>query len=123
MKLLNRDEILSNNDLPIRDVPVPEWGPDSGVRVRTLPVVELEEFQNSIQNSRKGKVNKRIDLKGTTARLLVITVVDEKGQSVFNEADVAALNQKSAAAVQRIANAAMELNGLKEQDMEELAGN
>lgn len=123
MKLLNRNDILNPRDLPFQDVPLPELGPEVGVRVRTLTSEQLEEYQNTILNARSGKAGKRVDLRGSTARLLVLCVVDETGEPLFTEADIMALNKQSARTVQTISNVAMELNGLKEADLEGLVKN
>ncbi len=60
---------------------------------------------------------KRIEqnLVNIRARLVALCVVDEKGQRLFSEADAVALGQKSAAALNRVFNAAQQLNALTEE--------
>jgi hypothetical protein len=57
------------------------------------------------------------------AYLAALTVCDEKGELVFNVADVELLAKKSAAALDKIADVAMKLNKLRNEDVEELTKN
>lgn len=119
MALLSKLSILSATKLPTRDIEVPEWG--GTVRIRTLSGAELEDYQNDIMESRKGK--KRIDLRGSTAKLLVRVIVGESGEPEFSEGDIASLSALSARALQRVQDAALEMNGLKESDLDEMVKN
>jgi hypothetical protein len=57
------------------------------------------------------------------ARLVARSICDAEGAALFTEADVNALGEKSAAALDRIFAAAQELSGLGAQDVENLAKN
>jgi len=50
-------------------------------------------------------------------------VVDENGKRLFRYADVEALGQKSAAALDRIFDVAMSLSGMRDEEVEELIEN
>lgn len=116
---LTRDAILGARDLPTEDVEVPEWG--GTVRVRGLTGTERDAFEQSIAR-RKGK-NVELNLRNVRAKLVALSVVDEQGNRIFSEADVDALGQKSAAALDRIFRVAQRLSGLTDEDVEELTGN
>ncbi len=118
-KLLSRDAILQAQDLPFEDVEVPEWG--GAVRVRGLTGAERDAFEQSIVETR-GK-NTRMNLKNIRAKLVALCVVDEQGNRVFSDDDAEALGRKSAAALDRVFEAAQRLSGLRKEDVEELAGN
>lgn len=120
-KLLSRGDILAAPDRPERDVEMPEWG--GTVRLRTLSGREVEEWQTEVlATGPKGK--RRTDVRGATAKLLVRCIVGEDGKPLFTEADVTALGEKCCAALQRLLNTALAMNGLdRKADLEELVGN
>ena len=118
MALLTRDAILTANDKPTRDVPVPEWG--GTVRVRSISAAERDEFEEqTLAARREGRVLPR----NVRARMMAACIVGEDGQRLFSEDDIEALGDKSVAATDRVYAAVSELNALSEKDVEELAGN
>ena len=130
---LNKQSILQANDLPIEDVEVPEWG--GTVRVKTLTGAERDAFEDFI-TQRSGKKSK-ITTQDARARLVARTVVDEQGNLMFTPdkyeirrgkrtyvpGDIPALTKKSAAALDRIFSVAMQLCGMKQEDIEDLTEN
>lgn len=112
MAHLTRAAILEQNDRPIREVPVPEWG--GKVLVRMMSAGERDAFEASQQ----GDPHK--DLR---ARLAVATVCDADGVPLFTAEDVPALTAKSARALDRIFAAAARHNGITAADIEELRKN
>ncbi len=119
-KFLNRAEILAQDDLKTRDLQVPEWG-NAWVRVRTMNASERDAFEASTV-VRKGK-SVTTNLSNIRARLCLLCLVDpDTGERLFAEEDTFPLGGKSAAALDRIFTAAQELNGLRDTDIEELAG-
>lgn len=96
---LKRDDILRAEDSGLREVPVPEWG--STVWIRTLTGRERDRWELDLEAA--GKDNAR-------ASLCALVICDEKGKSLFTAQDAAALGQKNAAALDRIFEAARELN-------------
>ncbi len=118
-RFLTREEILQVQDLPVEDVHVPEWG--GWVRVRGLTAEERDRLEASILEG-QGK-HTRVKMENVRAKLVAMTVVDEEGNRLFTDEDVAALAKKSATAMQRVFDVAMRLSGLTEEAMEELAKN
>ena len=119
MALLTREEILQADDLPVEDVDVPEWG--GTVRVRTLSGAERDRFEGSITEQRGKKIKVKAD--NIRAKLVALSVVNEKGQPVFDEGDVRQLGKKSAKALDRVFDVAQRLSGISDEDVEELAKN
>ena len=115
--ILSRDNILSAVDLNKELVDVPEWG--GSVYVRALSGAERDRFESSIVEQR-GK-SSRANLANIRAKLAALTVCDEDGKKLFTNADVSALGEKSAAALNRIFEVARKLSGLGEDDVDELA--
>jgi hypothetical protein len=115
----DRAAILGAADLPTEDVFIPEWG--TWVRVRSLMAIERDAFEESCF---VGAINgRRGNFANIRARLVALVVVDEAGKRVFSEADVEALGQKSAGALDRIFTVAQRLSGLGERDVQALLGN
>ena len=118
-KFLGKAQILGMQDLPVAELEVPEWG--GWVRVRTMTAHERDVFETNavIKNGRDVRMNTR----NIRAQLVAATVVDDEGRPVFTLADVEALGQKSAKAMDRVYAKASELAGLREADVQELAEN
>lgn len=113
---LDRAAILAVQDVQTEVLVVPEWG--GKLRVRGLTGRQRDEFETSITVG-KGK-NQEINTKNARAKLVVLCVVDESGNQLFTSADVIALGQKSASALQRVFDLCRKLSGLSEDDMEEM---
>ena len=97
MGILSRDQILQADDLGLVELKIPEWG--GSVYVRG----DSEKLSN------------------VRAYLAALTVVDEKGERMFRSAeDIEALGGKSARALTRIFNKALEVNGFGADDVEKL---
>jgi L-asparaginase II len=110
--LLTRDSILQAEDLPRREVPVPEWG--GSVYVRMMTGSERDAFE---------AVHLKNPTVETRARIAVATVCDDTGKNLFDPGDVAAVGKKSFTALERIAQVALELNRIGSADIDELEKN
>lgn len=118
MALLGRNQILDAKDLLTEDVPVPEWGGE--VRVRMLTGEERDAYEASMVELKKdGSAKANRD--NVRARLLILCIVNEQGEQMFNRADIKLLGRKSAKALERVIEKVNELNGITEKDIEELA--
>lgn len=117
-KFLNKAEILAKDDLKTEDVFVPEW--DAWVKVRTLNASERDHFEASTVQRNGKRVT--TNLEHIRARLCLLCMVDENGERIFSEEDTLPLGGKSASALDRIFTVAQKLNGLRDADVEELAG-
>ena len=118
-KMLNRTEILEASDIKVQEVAVPEWGENAAVYVKGMNGAERDKFEGSLITMR-GK-DKDLNMSNIRAKLASMTICDEKGKRLFNENDVQALSQKSAAALQRVFAVAQRLSGISDEDVEELA--
>jgi len=118
MTILNKDQILSSDDLPTEVVPVPEWGGE--VVIRSLTGVERDEFEAAVMGSKSGG---DIDIRGLKCRLISLTAVDGEGGQMFTNGDIELLGGKSAKVLNRLFEVSQRLSGLTEDDVEELVGN
>lgn len=118
-RFLTRDAILAISDNQTREIEVPEWG--AWVRVRGLTAAERDQFEGEIVQ-RNGR-DVRTNTKNIRARLVVLSVINDDGSRMFGFPDIEALGEKSAKALDRIFTVAMELSGLRDEDVQELAEN
>jgi len=111
-----RDKILSAQDAEMKKVHVPEWGCD--VWIRAMSGADRDKWEQSLTNN-KGET----DITNARAKLVVFTVVDEKGDRIFSDEDILLVGQKSAKVLTRLSNVATKLNGLTSDDVEEARKN
>jgi len=116
-KILSRDDILSANDLPKELVEVPEWG--GSVYVRGLNGLERDKFEISCAEQ-KGK-NTTLNLENVRSKLLVLTICDEDGNRLFNDADLANFCKKSAIPISKLFDIAQRLSGLLDNDIKKMS--
>lgn len=117
--MLTREQIVSADDKPIETIDVPEWGGQVGVR--TISAKERDKWQDAMMEG-KGK-NRKMNLDNATASLCALCICDANGTPLFNRSDIEVLSAKSASAMNRIFTVAARLNGISEEDVEELAKN
>ena len=117
--MLTRDQILNAQDIQTEEVSVPEWG--GSVLVRALDGEERDALEASMIQG-KGK-NAQVNLKNLRAKLAARSMVDENGKRLFEDGDIPALAKKSAAALNRVYEAAQRLSGITPEDVDELTKN
>jgi len=110
MPYLNREDILKVDDTQFQDVDVPEWG--GVVRVRGLSGYDRNLYEASMAQM----VGDRMvpEMSNRTAKLVARAIVDEDGNPMFNELDIARLGQKSGIALQRVFDVAEKLSGINQ---------
>lgn len=112
---LSKEQILKANDLKIIELDVPEWG--GVVRIQTMTGTARQQFQEAL-NVPKGKMPKHM-----MEALLVATLIDDNGGPLFSVDDIAELAKKSSIAIQRVWEAAADLNGLTDKSVKALEKN
>lgn len=117
--LLTKDLILKAQDSKVEKVDVPEWG--GHLFVGTMSGTERDAFEAETYVT-KGK-NIEFNRHNFRARLLVRTICDEKGETLFTLKDIDALGKKSAKALDRCFAVSQKINGLSAEDVEELVKN
>ena len=115
--MLDKKAILNSDDLPREEVVVELWG--GSVWVRTLTGTERDEFEASCVQS-KGK-NRSVNMVNIRSRLCVLTMCNEKGERLFDARDIDALGKKSAMCLDLIFSVSQKLNGLGQDDVDDLA--
>ena len=116
MALLSRDAILAADDREYEVVPCPEWGGE--VRLRSLTGAERDAYEQSLVQTR-GK-SREMNLRNARAKLVALCAVDESGNRLFSDQDVAALGRKNAKPLDRLFDVARRLSGLSADDVDRL---
>ena len=114
-----RESILTADDLTKVTVEVPEWGVTVTVRVMTGE--ERDNWEAQLYARRTA--DKAANLLNLRARLACVVCIDGEGKRIFSDADADLLGKKSARALDRVFEAASRVNGLREQDVEDLTKN
>jgi hypothetical protein len=108
MKILTRQEIVDVKDIQTRVVDVPEW--NGSVIVKVMSGFDRNAFDQSIVKIIDGK--RTPDLNNVRLKLVALTVVDEAGNALFGQDELADLGKKNSAAIERLFEVAQELNGM-----------
>lgn len=115
MATLSRDQILEASDTKVEEVDVPDWG--GSVCLKVMTVGERDAYENDwVKSKMTGMDNFR-------TRFLARCLCDKQGNRLFTDKDIELLNKKSAAVMGPLWDKAMSLNKLKDEDVQELAGN
>lgn len=118
MGFLTKEQILSANDRPREEVDVPEWG--GKVILQAISGTDRDNFEQAIANpSGKGVKDGAL----IRARLVALSVVDEKGQKIFEPRDMVELGKKSAAVLDRLYDVASRISGISKASQDDLAKN
>jgi hypothetical protein len=121
-KFLSKADALAADDIPVRDVEVPEWG--GWVRIRGLDGKAASQFSRQLVKIGKDGKPQATGLDNFMAKLLAVTIVDqESGKPIFNEDDLAALGAKSAKVLKRLSDIAADLSGMSDKAVEEAEKN
>lgn len=105
-RILGRDDILSVDDVDIIEVEIPEWG--GSVNIREMTGADRDAIESLLFDE---SGNQR-QVKNFRGIVVSMSVVDSDGNRIFGEDDIETLEQKSAAALNRIFLAALELNAM-----------
>ena len=118
MTYLDRAAILGVNDLPTRDVDVPEWG--GTVRVRAMNAKDRDDYELAVMEAANAGRSLPENFRSIFA---AACIVNEAGEQQFTHEDVTLLGQKSHAALGRIFTVVADMNALKPGAFEDMAKN
>lgn len=121
MGLLSREDIFAAKDIAQEQVDMTEFSWPGYVNVRGMTGKQRGKFEADLQTD-KGKTQKENWVR-FRAKMLVYTVVDDEGKRLFSEADIEALNEKSAAALDHLFNVAQQLSGYRKEDVDDMTKN
>ncbi|CEF48254.1 unnamed protein product [uncultured bacterium] len=104
-----REDILGVDDAEVEPLEIPEW--NLTVYLRIMTARERDRFEELQRGQGFADIR---------ARMAAACICDESGELAFTEADIPALAKKSSVALDRIFAAAIRLNRIGRDDVEEL---
>lgn len=117
--MITKEKLQCIKDMRIERVDVPEW--DDFVYVRSLTGSERDNFERSMHTG-MGE-DRRENLANLRARLCVLAICDENGQTILSNGDIDWLGEKNSAALERIWQKIQDLSGFSKKDIEHLEKN
>lgn len=119
-KALEREVFLAARKLPIKQVPLNEslYGDGAHLYVRSMTGQDRSDYEKRWAG-RKASANPG----GFRWELLRLTVCNEAGELILEDADRQAAMQQDAGTIEELFSAACVMNGLRDEDVAELAEN
>lgn len=122
MGYLSKDDILAADDIHYQDEYVPEWG--GTVRVRGMNAKERGRVEATFVAVKGESVEIRTDaMQELRVRTVAACLIDENGDRLFDDQDVAELAQKASEPVHRLFDIAQRLSGTNQGATAAMAGN
>lgn len=118
MKVLTKEDIINVVDVSTEKVDIPEW--KGCVYVKTMTGAERDAFEQRVHDQ---KANNKINITGIRSLLLALTICDDAGKNLFSKDEVDKLDKKSAKVISNIFEISQRMNGIGEQEIDELAKN
>lgn len=109
MPALSKSAIIAAKDVRIEKINVPEWGGD--VFIKTLSGTDRDAFEDAYSREK---------MKNFRARFLVMTLCDEKGGRLFDDAEIEEVGKKSSIVLNRLFDKAWSFNAFTAVEVEEL---
>ena len=88
------------------------------VIVKGMTAKERDQYETSCIVQKNGKRN--FNLIDARAKLVMLTVVDEKGDRLFEASDVSRLSGMPASVIDKLFTVAQKLSGISDEDVEDL---
>lgn len=115
--MLTKEDIFNADDMQYETREVPEWG--GAVRIATMSGTYRDQYEQALATSMKNGAT----ASNLRALFLAYCMVDAKGDLLMSPAEVARLGQKNGAVLDRLFNAASDLNRTSTDSLEETAKN
>ena len=115
MVMLSKKDILEVNDKKTKVINVPEWGGD--ITLSVLASQDRDRYEEILTSDTIDKYD------NVVANYVAKSIVDDKGERLFSEKDIAALGKKSGVVMLRIFKEAGSLNDFSDKEITDLAKN
>lgn len=118
-KYLSRDDILNANDIQIEELPVPEWG--GTICVKTLTGAERDMLEGELVEMGANGKPKGMKLEHIRSTVAWLGICDDQGNRLFTDKkDIARLDKKSAAALDRVVSRIQAMSAMSPADIDAL---
>lgn len=116
---LTKDQILTMQDLEIKEIEVPQW--KDTVYIKQLTRGQQDRYMKRQfgtmamkQQGRKQEIDSSIDVFGHDAWLFAQGVVDADGKRMFTDNEVKGLEEKNGEAIGHVAKGILDFSGMSE---------
>jgi hypothetical protein len=109
-------QILDCDDSTIEPIDLPEWGVTAFIR--TMTGIERDSWD--VYATKELAKNTKVNIRG---KIVCICLCDEDGKRLFGDGQAEALSKKNAKALNRVYDAALKLNKMRDEDIEDLEKN
>lgn len=116
--LTNLSQIEDIDDRKTETVDVPEW--NVTVKLRSMAATERDAYESAMSNGGKAGT---MNLIGMRARMVALSIVNEENKRVVSDAQVVKLGTRDAKVLDGLFWKCMKLNGMTEEDHDELVEN
>lgn len=110
MPILDKNSILTADDLKRETVPVPEWGPSAEVIIQEMSALDRDRLWKDLRAD--GEDGDKISMENLAAKVLVRCIVNQDGARIFVDEEAEPLGRKSQDALARLFDVAKRLNKL-----------
>jgi hypothetical protein len=119
--VLSASEILSRDDRPVTEIPVPEW--NGIVRTRPLTLVEQAEHSNVVHAPLKESETEHDRARTQILDYLFRVLVNEDGRPLFTFDDLEKLQRQSGPVLQWLFEETLKANGIDREANEDAEKN
>lgn len=121
---MTAEEIDEVDDVMIQPHPVPQWGENRGVYVRSISAEERGRVESDAAMFKESRGKNSSFPQTFTVKMAWLGMCNERGERLYGKlADVTRLQKKNAAAIAGIAEHVQRLSGFSKDDLEELEKN
>lgn len=119
MSLLTKEQLFAKKGRTFHEFDLPGGGT---VRIRSLKSAEISSWQASMLDPKTGEPCIKRQ-KQSRERLVALSLVDENGTLIVSRDDLSQLDQLPNSIIGKIAVEAQKLNGIDQEEYEDILGN
>ena len=121
--LSNVKQLAEIQDRDFQDIEVPEWG--AAVRLAVMTGIDRDSWEMSMMKADNSERGFGINLQAySRANMVARCIVDEDFKRIFKtQKDIEVLSQKSSFVLDRLFDICQEMNGITDDDIDELEKN
>lgn len=121
MAIVKLDQVANADDLPTKHVPVPEWGGD--VIVRAFTSTQRDYYQkNHVRRIGTGD-DVTLEVNNCHAWIVCNCCMDDNGDRLFKDSDMAMLGRKNGEIIARIAKEVIDISGIGDKPVKDAEKN
>jgi hypothetical protein len=122
MQILTKKQIKDSKDVTVTPVHIPEWG--GAINIRKLTISDFAVLEDLANQVKKAEAEgRKQDVQDMVAKYLMLAAVDEKGDKLFSDDDLAWLREKNGDVMLRLFQFIRRDSGLDEKERSDMRKN